>query len=160
MTFVDLGVGTRPMDLARGLPVATLKPDTVGQVVAASPNGMQQLRLERLGSKATEVARLGAAAAADPPLAIKGAQWSAVNDQGIAVVLTARRAEPQHQLSISAPGDQPLARLPTFADAACLKLSPDGRQVIVASDGGKVKRFVLDGKPPAEPVVTPDFDDP
>ena len=148
------------MDLARGLPMATLKPDTVGQEVAASSNGMQQLRLERLGGKTTKVARLGSAAAADHPLAINGAQWAAVNDQGIAVVLTSRRAEPRHELSVIAPGDQPLARLPTFADAACLKLSPDGRQVIVASDGGKVKRFALDGKRPADAVATQDFRDP
>lgn len=139
-------------DTARGVPVASLKPDTPGRSVAASPNGMQLLTIGRQDGpgKPTEVYRPGAPRSAMKT--IKDPQWAAVNDQGAAAVLTARRAEVQHELSLFGPDEQLLGRVPTFPDAACLKLSPDGRQTLVASDEGKVKWFEM-GRPPAAAAV-------
>jgi hypothetical protein len=185
MTFITTGqVGeAKDKDTARGVPVAMLMPGAPGEAVASSPNGMQLLLIGAQAgkdkpaanepppgkgkpkqsepqadkSKPTVAYRPGAPRSAMQE--IKDPQWAAVNDQGAAVVLTARRAEVQHELSIFGQDDQLLGRLPTFADAACLKLSPDGRQAIVASDEGKVKWFVMDRQPAAAAPAVDGFGD-
>lgn len=152
-------------DMARGVPVAALEPGQLGQSVTASPNGSHRLKIERQPGreKATAVFRIADDGSARPGAAggmaaILDPQWAAVNDQGVAVVLSSRRLEPRHQLSMFGPDDRLLGSVSTFADAACLGLSPDGGQVIVANEKGLFKRFAMNAAPDAKALESAGFD--
>ncbi|MBL8352845.1 MAG: hypothetical protein JNL87_21320 [Burkholderiaceae bacterium] len=152
-------------DTARGAPVATLEPGQLGQSLAASPNGTHRLKIERQPGrdKTTMVFRTaedGTArnGSAGGMAAILDPQWAAVNDQGVAVVLSSRRLEPRHQLSMFGPDDRLLGSVPTFPDAACLGLSPDGSQLIVASETGQFKRLAMNAEPSADAPASPGFE--
>lgn len=79
-------------------------------------------------------------------LTAESPQRVAVNDQGIAVVLASRSAEKRHLISAISPNGSVQATM-TYEDAACMKLSPDGQQVLVASERWAAMWLPLDGKP-------------
>ena len=148
MMFWDLGRASvgGAVSLASGLPVAGT-PSEVGRLrVASSPNGQQRVAVETPDGKPVQVARLAADGSAGPAFDVQRPQLVAVNNAGVVVVMASRGAAQRHLLTaIAADGSAP-SSLKTFDDAACMKLSPDGRQVLVASDQWQAKRLALNGK--------------
>lgn len=155
MMFWDLGrvsVGGA-VSLASGLPVASTPSEAGRRRVASSPDGRQRVLVETLDDKPVRVARLAADGSAGPTLEVQRPQVVAVNDAGVAVVMASRSAAQRHLLTVMPADGSAPSSLKTFDDAACMKLSPDGRQVLVASDQWKAKRLALDGKPPVDAAV-------
>lgn len=130
-----------------GLPVAKEEPsETAWPTVAGSPNRQHRMVIEVADGKNFQARRLAADGRAGKPLDIASPQWTAVNDRGLAVVLASRKAERRHLLTAIGPDDRVLGSVNTFPDAACMKLSPDGSQLLVASDRWSALRLTLDDK--------------
>lgn len=154
MMFWDLGrvsVGGA-VSVASGLPVANTPSEAGRRHIASSPDGRQRIAVSTIDGKPL-VSRLAADGSDGPALDVQRPQTVSVNNAGVAAVMASRSAEQRHQLTAIALDGSTLSRQKTFDDAACMKLSPDGRQVLVASDQWKAKRLVLDGKPLADPPV-------
>jgi hypothetical protein len=152
MMLWDMGRGTGVSadEPDHGLPVASAQDGKTTATVAAASGraGAPRVAIAPLKDKPGqfEAYRLDAGGARGEILPAATPQRVGVNDRGMAVVLASRRAKDRHVLSAIAP-DGTVQLADTFDNAACMKLSPDGRQVLVASERWATLRLPLDGRP-------------
>lgn len=152
MMFWDLGRGggSTPDDPDHALPVAWERDGKSTPAVAGASSKQDAFRVAIAPVKDKpwqfEAYRVDARDERGEDLAVESPQRVAVNDRGIAVVLASRSAQNRHFLSAVAPNGSAQS-VKTFEDAACMKLSPDGQQVLVASERWAAMRLPLDGTP-------------
>lgn len=152
MLFWDMGrgEGASADEPDHGLPVAASQESRTTATVAGTSSKADAPRVAIAPVKDKpgqfEAYRLSADGARGELLPAATPEQVAVNDRGIAVVLASRRAKDRHLLSVIAP-DGTVQSTNTFDNAACMKLSPDGQQVLVASERWATLRLPLDSKP-------------
>ncbi len=149
MSFWPVDASAGHADEVRGVPVAREEPaEAKWSSAAVSPNGRHRLGIETVAGRALRVQRLGTDGNPGNELEVASPGWAAVNDQGLAVVLATRETKDRHKLTtIGLDGKR--SSVPTFNDAACMKLSPDGQHALVVSDRWGARRFALGEQPPA-----------
>jgi len=150
MKFLSMGTSAEDgmSQVAAGLPVATTPSDDKARAVASSPDGKQRVAIESLTTDASRTLRLQVQGkpSAEAELDAKDPRFAAINDQGLVVALARRGTARPHLLTVIPPDGRPARMAEPFGDAACMKLSPDGNHVLVASDGGEAKLLALNNK--------------
>ncbi len=143
--FVDMSGGERGADLqpAAGLTVANAPPEADQTIVAQSPNRQHRVGIRSSKDDALSVLRWPQPEGPPRVAPVKDPMFAAVRDDGLAVVLASRASDKPHLLSMVDGNGKVLASSPTFVDAACLRLAPDGQHALVASDGGTARLLAL-----------------